>query len=85
MSEKEIPPDMCPPAKPDVELLEKIRNDENIVNVTYVGTVASGPDYRDIYLVYTKEAMLHIIAVRRLCVGEKVLEELAAKLEETVF
>jgi len=75
---KRLPPNMCQPAKPDVELLEKFRDDENIVSITYVGTIRSGPDYRDLFLVYTKEAMLHILAVRRLCIGEKELEELVS-------
>jgi len=79
---KKLPPNVCQPAKPDVELLEKLRDDEDTISIMYVGSISSGPDYRDIFLVYTREAMLHIIAVRRLCIGEKELEELISELKE---
>lgn len=80
---RRLPPDFCQPAKPDLELLEKIERDEDTVNVMYVGTVGSGADYRDMFLAYTKEGMLHIVAVRRLCIGEKEAEKLIMPEEET--
>jgi len=80
---RRLHPDLCQPAKPDLELLERIERDENTVNVMYVGTIGSGADYRDMFLAYTKEGMLHIVAVRRLCIGEKEAEKLITSEEET--
>lgn len=76
------PPELCIPVKEDVEMLKRIQLDSDTLSVVYAGTVASGAGYRDIYLVYTKEAMLHIIMIRRLCpserelAGEEIREEL---------
>ena len=67
MAEERPPPDRCPGNPGDLELLERISR--GAVTVKYVGTVASGTDYRDIYLVLTGDRVLHIVSVRRLCPG----------------
>lgn len=59
------PPDRCPAVERDLRLLRELS--ESAALVRYLGTVASDTDYRDIYLVLTRDRLLHVIAVRRLC------------------
>lgn len=70
-----IPPMYCPEMKDDLTLLEKMIKEEEAVSVTYVGTIESGADYRDLYVVLTPTRMLHIVAIRRVCPNEKILQE----------
>jgi hypothetical protein len=76
--DKRIPPQFCSPVEKDLEILEKMRR-EGAVSIIYVGTVASGSDYRDLYLVLMPDRVPHIVSVRRICPGEKVLLEAFAE------
>lgn len=71
---------MCTPIAEDVELLKQMMNADSTVSITYVGSVQSGPVYMDLYLVYSDDAMLHIVAVRRLCPSEKELGEVMKQI-----
>jgi len=78
-----IPPELCEIPEPDLELLESFKKSDNVVNIVYVGRVISGSDYMEVFLVYTKDAMLHILALRRLCQSQKISSEShASEIEE---
>ena len=74
-------PELCPERESDLALLRELS--ENSV-IEYVGTMGSGTDYRDIYLVY-RDGMLHIIVVRRDCPGEDVIREELEQMMHTSF
>lgn len=75
MKKNTIPPNLCPEVEEDKKLLDEIAEKEGAITITYAGTIESGTDYRDLYLVLTRDRVLHIIAVRRLCPNTKILEQ----------
>jgi len=67
------PPELCLIPNEDRALLESMAKEA--VSTMYVGTVKSGEDYRDIYIVITTSMIPNIIFVRRVCTSRRTLEE----------
>jgi len=79
MNKFTIPPELCPPAKQDEQLLEELN--ENSLASIYAGTVKTDIDYKDLYVVITKDRIAYVIAVRRFCIDKKLLKELLGSPE----
>lgn len=59
----------CPPVSEDLEVVERLRGGGALVR--YVGTVEVDGAYKDVYLAVGPGREVHVVEVRRMCIGER--------------